>query len=118
MITTFFVDLWRLIVATIHGVKRDEEFRALFILLITLLTSSTLFYWKAEGWSFIDALYFSVMTMSTVGFGDLVPTTTYSKLFTIVYSILSIGVFVAVVGKLVQVMLADDKERKKKRSKK
>lgn len=45
------------------------------------------------------------MTMSTIGYGDLVPTSTISKLFTIIYALLSIGVFVAVVSKLVQIVL-------------
>ena len=54
-----------------------------------------------EGWSVVDALYFCFMTTSTIGYGDLVPTTATSKIFTIVYSILSIGVFVAAMAKLV-----------------
>jgi voltage-gated potassium channel len=33
----------------------------------------------------VDAFYFSVTTLTTVGFGDLAPTTTIGKLFTVVY---------------------------------
>ncbi len=33
----------------------------------------------------MDAFYFSVTTLTTVGLGDLSPTTTFSKLFTVVY---------------------------------
>lgn len=38
-----------------------------------------------EHWTVVDALYFSIVTMSTVGYGDLTPTTTGSKAFTILY---------------------------------
>ena len=77
--TSFFINLWRLLVATRHGIKDDPEFRALLILLLTLLAGATYFYWQVEGWSVIDSLYFSIMTMSTIGYGDFVPTTTFSK---------------------------------------
>ena len=112
--TSFFINLWKLLVATRHGIKEDSEFRALIILLTTLLVGATYFYWHVEGWSVIDSLYFSVMTTSTIGYGDLVPTTTLSKLFTIMYAILSIGVFVAVASKLVTIILNRDKARKQK----
>jgi len=70
-----------------------------------LLTGATLFYYRVEGWSLIDSLYFSVMTMVTIGYGDFVPTTTLSKLFTILFAIMSIGLFVTVITKIVKLML-------------
>jgi voltage-gated potassium channel len=33
----------------------------------------------------VDVFYFSVTTLTSVGFGDLAPTTTIGKLFTVVY---------------------------------
>lgn len=113
--TSFFINLWRLLVATRHGIKDDPEFRALLILLMTLLAGATYFYWQVEGWSVIDSLYFSIMTMSTIGYGDFVPTTTFSKVFTIIFAILSIGIFVAVVSKLVSIMLKQKQSSKQKR---
>ena len=113
--TSFFINLWKLLVATRHGIKEDPEFRALLILLTTLLAGATYFYWHVEGWSVVDSLYFSVMTTSTIGYGDLVPTTAFSKLFTIMFAILSIGVFVGVVSKLVTIILNRDKHLRQKR---
>ena len=113
--TSFFISLWKLLVAILHGVKEDEDFRALLFLLTMLLIGATYFYWLVEGWSVIDSIYFSVMTMSTIGYGDLVPTTAFSKLFTIMFAILSIGVFVAVASKLVTIVLDRDKSIRQKR---
>ena len=38
-----------------------------------------------EDWGWVDSFYFSVITLTTVGYGDLSPSTTASKLFTVVY---------------------------------
>ena len=52
---------------------------------IALVTTGTIVYRILEDWSWVDSLYFSVVTVTTVGFGDLAPTTDGSKLFTILY---------------------------------
>ena len=73
----------------------DPEFRALAFLVSVLVATGTVFYWQAEGWSVVDALYFSVITLTTVGFGDLAPSSTASKLFTVAYILLGLGILVA-----------------------
>lgn len=52
------------------------------LLVATYLGSGVLFYSLHEGWDPLDALYFSMVTMSTVGYGDLSPSTTTSRCFT------------------------------------
>ena len=102
---SFFINFYRFCKLIIIGIKQDKEFRYLSFFLSLLLTSSTIFYCRVENWKFIDSLYFSVMTMATVGYGDLVPTQAISKLFTIIYTFLSIGTFVAFTAKIVQFTL-------------
>ena len=101
----FFSNLYKLLSAVIRAVRTDNDFIALLLLMATLLGSATLFYWRFEGWGLIDAFYFSVMTMSTIGYGDLSPTMPVTKLFTAMFSVLSIGVFAAVTSKLVVAIL-------------
>ena len=69
----------------------DPEFRALLSAVVTMLVVGTIFYMVEEGWGAIDAAYFCVTTLTTIGFGDPAPTTDLSKLFTIVYVIAGIG---------------------------
>src|ERR687896_592726 len=71
--------------------RRDPDFRTLVILVFFTLLTGTIFYWLQEGWSLVDALYFSVTTLTTVGLGDLAPTTTIGKLFTVVYIFSGLG---------------------------
>ena len=103
---SFIVNLLRLIEYTYLGLKKDSEFKSLLIFIVFLLMGSTFFYSKVENWTIIDSLYFSVMTMSTIGYGDFVPTTTFSKIFTIIYTILSIGSFVLFTAKIVKIVLS------------
>ena len=96
---SLYLTIIRLIKA-IHRASEDPEFRALTIVTIVLLLSDTLFYSHAEKWNILDSLYFCVMTMTTIGYGDLAPTSNLSKIFTMLYAFISIGVFVSLAAKL------------------
>ena len=54
-------------------------------LALVLLAVGTAVYRIVEGWEWIDSLYFCTVALTTVGFGDLTPTTSGSKLFTVFY---------------------------------
>ena len=101
---SFFLTLFRLLQA-IWRAWHDPYFRASGILAVLLLTSGTLFYSAVEGWRWIDALYFSVATLSTVGYGDLVPQTDLGKIFTICFILVGLGVFVTLVTRLAHAMM-------------
>jgi voltage-gated potassium channel len=72
--------------------KSDEAFRTLLALVVSLLLSGTVFFTLVEGWSVLDSFYFSVTTLTTVGFGDPAPATAAGKIFTIVYIFVGLGV--------------------------
>lgn len=65
--------------------ERDGVYRYLAISAIALLAVGTVVYQLLEDWSWVDSLYFSTVAVTTVGFGDLTPTTDPSKLFTVAY---------------------------------
>ncbi len=80
---------------------RNPESKGLFFSVLILLISGTVFYAAVEKWSVIDSLFFSVTTLTTVGYGNLVPETTVGKVFTIIYILVGLGLiagFVNVVG--------------------
>jgi len=109
---SFFYNLLLLGRTVVAGFRNDPEFRTLAILLVFLLVGGTFFYQQVQGWTILDSLYFCVMTISTIGYGDLTPTTPLSKIFTIAYTILGIGLFASFVGKLVALRLDHHKKRK------
>ena len=88
----FFATLLRLARSVISAWRSDPEFRTLVVIVLITLLSGTIFYSWVEGWSVVDALLFSVTTLTTVGYGNLVPTTTISKLFTVIYIFAGISI--------------------------
>lgn len=70
----------------------SPSFMTVTTLAFVTLGIGVLFYHFTEGLSWIDAIYFCVVTLATVGYGDIVPRTTAGKLFTAVYILSGIGI--------------------------
>ncbi|MGH1577128.1 potassium channel family protein [Planktotalea sp.] len=66
---------------------------AILSLLATLIAAGTVFFHFVEGWSYLDSYFFTVVTLSTVGYGNLVPATALGKIGTTVMIFSGIGVF-------------------------
>ena len=77
---------------------REPQFRAILVTVVGLILFGTLFYARYEGWTYIDALYFTVVTLTTVGYGDLAPTQPLTKLFTVLYIVFGLGIFSAFIA--------------------
>jgi len=75
----------------------DKAYRTLHIALLTLLSIGTVVFHFLEGWRYFDAFYFSVITLATVGYGDLSPKTDLGKIAVMIYIVVGIGIFLAFV---------------------
>jgi CHASE3 domain sensor protein len=72
-------------------VRRHAD-KLLALSAVLLILIGTIFYGAVEDWSWVDSFYFSVVAVSTVGFGDLTPSTDGSKLFTVFYVLSGISI--------------------------
>ena len=108
---SIFINLLRLIKAICRSWKLPA-FRSGLLLAILILISGTVFYSTVEGWPWVDALYFSAMTVATVGVSDLSPQTMLGKLFTVLYLFVGVGVFIALFTQFARALLRveEDKE--------
>lgn len=70
----------------------DKQYLKLLALSTAIIGLGTIMYRLLEKWEWVDCLYFSVVTLTTVGYGDIAPTTTGGKIFTIFYIILGLGI--------------------------
>ncbi|MGX9807880.1 potassium channel family protein [Exiguobacterium acetylicum] len=97
---------------------KQEEQKALMIMVGALFLIGTVFYHNVEQFSILDAFYFSVMTLATVGYGDLVPQTAFGKLFSIVYVMLGVGVLSAVIVNFNMALKQYHRDKKNKEERK
>lgn len=105
---SFVLTILRLIKAIFRS-WTIPEFRAAFALSLIILASGTAFYHSVEGWTWIDSLFFSAMAISTVGLGDLSPQTGVGKIFTVFYTFVGIGVFVALFTQFARALISRNK---------
>ncbi|KAG6880008.1 hypothetical protein C0992_008215 [Termitomyces sp. T32_za158] len=98
---TIIVDLVRVPDFANSGSGLTRKQRTLVIsvmVLLTYLAFGALVQIFLDNLSFLDALYFTVVTIETVGFGDIVPRSTGARVFACLYSVFGILSLALTVG--------------------
>jgi voltage-gated potassium channel len=73
-----------------------------FLFMVTGFVYTTFFYDRSSGEGFVDALYFTVATITTTGFGDITLPGTLGKLTSVVTMIIGISLFVRLAQAIVR----------------
>ena len=102
-------------VKTSLGGTKDFDYYILLSLAITVVILGTVVFHLLEKWSWIDSLYFTVITLATVGYGDLTPTTPVGKLFAVIFVISGVGIFLAFLNKVMERRVKRSEGRLEKR---
>ncbi len=95
----------------------DPDLRGMFLILAVIILLGGVVYHNVEKWSFLDSVYFCVVTLATVGFGDLTPHTPFGRLFTIIYIFLGVGVLAVFVSTVAEHTLEEQRLRLQKKPK-
>jgi voltage-gated potassium channel len=80
------------------------------VLLALLLAGSLGFVW-IEGWNFFDALYMTVTTLTTVGYGEVHPLSHLGRLYNMVLILAGMGVLFYIVGSLARAVVEGEVRR-------
>lgn len=67
-------------------------------LLITLIAGGTLIFHHMEDWTWAQSFYFTIVTITTVGYGDLTPTTDASRLVTALFIIVGVAIGAGIIS--------------------
>ncbi|WOC40607.1 potassium channel protein [Polaribacter sp. HL-MS24] len=71
----------------------ESRINKILFLVFSIILSGVVGYMLLSNYSFVDALYMTVITITTVGFGEVKPFTPEEKIFTIILILTSISVF-------------------------
>ena len=93
---------------TVHPLR---QLRAAILALIVLVLLGTAGYMFVEGWSFLDALYMTVTTITTVGYMEVHPLSQAGRMFSLLVIISGVTVLFYTVGKIAQVMFEGQFQR-------
>lgn len=78
------------------------------LLLVLIIAGSTVSFVLIEGWSWLDAFYQTIITVSTVGYGEVHPLTDNGKLYTAFLIITSFGTFAYAVSVITSYIVTGD----------
>lgn len=106
---------FRQIFRSLRAASRDGRVRSILAFTLALVFWAAVFYHFVEGWSWLDSAYFSVIAISTVGFGDISPDTAGGKIFTMFYIVIGLGVFVTAATTVADAILSQYKSDKEKK---
>lgn len=86
------------------------------LILIAIMMIGTVGFMITENLTLSDSIYFSIVTVATVGYGDIAPITTAGKMLSIFLIITGVGTFLGVVANTTE-MLMNRQEAKTRKEK-
>ena len=75
------------------------------VILVLILVTGTFGYVFIEGWNLLDAFYMTVITVTTVGYGEIRTVSNVGRLFTVIIIFLGMGVMAYTLGMVAQTMV-------------
>ena len=89
-----------IVARALRGIWDDPTSRGILIVAAWLLVGGTVIFVLIEGFSPIDSFYFCFITLATIGYGDLSPSTDIGKIVTVIYSIAGLGIMAALISSI------------------
>lgn len=99
--------------------------------ILVLSAVSVIIHWIACGWMLLNgqepngdlvtaynkAIYWTVTTLTTIGYGDITPTTNIARMYTMVIMVLGVGTYGFVIGNFSKMIMLADKYKEEKKEK-
>lgn len=75
------------------------------LLSVVLIGFGCIGYMAIEGWNLMDSLYMTIITLTTVGYGEVKTVSPEGRLFTMVLLLLGVGFFLYLTGNIIQFLV-------------
>lgn len=108
---SFILTAKRLLSALLVAVK-NKLFLSLITTLLLINLSGVLFYTKIEGWTYLNAIYFSWVSLIPSGIDiGFSPETDLGKIFTMMYLVVGVGVMIGLLTLIAKAVINVDDEK-------
>ena len=93
--------------------KNKIHIKVYMVIFISLLSLGIIGFMFLEDFSLLDSIYFSIVTMATVGYGDIHPQTEIGKFLALIIIIGGVGTFLGVVASITDFFVNKREELKR-----
>lgn len=87
--------------------ERKTHLTLSILLTLALILVGSAGYMIIEGWAFDDAIYMTIITLATVGYGEVHQVSDTGRFFTVILIVMGVGYFMYVGGNIVQFIVED-----------
>ncbi len=85
--------------------ERSANLLLTILLAVILVAIGTAGYMLIEDWPILDSVYMTVITLSTIGYGEVNPVSQPGRIFTLILIVMGVGFFLYVIGNVVQFLV-------------
>lgn len=72
------------------------------IIVVIAIIGGTIGFSLLEWWGRFDSLYYVAVTISTIGYGDIIPITHAGKVLTVIYALVGVPLFIFAAGLIIE----------------
>ena len=71
---------------------------ATLTLLVSLISFGTVLFHALEDWTWIESFYFTIVTITTVGYGDIAPSNDTTRIVTALFILVGVGIGAGIIS--------------------
>lgn len=94
-----------------HSINLEKRLFFVFFLLIMVIIAGTFGYSYIEGWNILDSFYMTLITVTTIGYGEIHQLSMYGRMFTSVVIVTGVGVMGYFLGTFTQYIVEGEIRR-------
>lgn len=98
-----------------HTFTLVEKLEIELLLVIVIVWFGSYYFSILEGRSYFDSLYFSVISITSLGYGDISPQTVWGKIIAMVYAVVGLPLFLVASSFIVQILTTSQTKARQKR---